>query len=133
MNVQRPRRSGALLTTFHVEWFSRGADNGTTGRGGETDGFLGDSKATTAGQENPGCMRSKCAWGCFLALAIIGGIFVLLGIVVILMGEGLLEEKILESMALTPGSPAIDAGAPGCLPTDQRGVWRHGPCDIGAY
>ena len=42
---------------------------------------------------------------------------------------------------LLPGSPAIDAGnpaAPGsggnaCLLTDQRGVTRNGPCDIGAY
>jgi hypothetical protein len=38
-----------------------------------------------------------------------------------------------DTMALRAGSPAIDAGAAGCLPTDQRGVARQGPCDIGAY
>lgn len=37
------------------------------------------------------------------------------------------------TMALMPGSPAIDAGAPGCPPTDQRGVPREGTCDIGAF
>jgi hypothetical protein len=37
--------------------------------------------------------------------------------------------------ALLPGSPAIDRGlAPGLAPaTDQRGVGRHGPPDIGAF
>jgi CSLREA domain-containing protein len=34
--------------------------------------------------------------------------------------------------ALLAGSPAIDGGA-NCPSTDQRGVARHGPCDIGAY
>jgi CSLREA domain-containing protein len=41
-----------------------------------------------------------------------------------------------ETMALLPGSPAIDAGSnSGCPATDQRGVPRpQGPaCDIGAY
>jgi hypothetical protein len=38
-----------------------------------------------------------------------------------------------ETMALWPGSPAIDAGATGCPPIDQRGVPRNGNCDIGAY
>ena len=40
-----------------------------------------------------------------------------------------------QTIALLPGSPAIDAGGPGCPPTDQRGVSRpHGAaCDIGAY
>jgi hypothetical protein len=51
-----------------------------------------------------------------------------------------------ETMALPPGSPAVDAGNPsGCtdgaghlLTTDQRGMPRHdredtGGCDIGAY
>ena len=49
----------------------------------------------------------------------------------------------IETMALLPGSPAVDAGDPGapgsggtaCAATDQRGVRRpKGPrCDIGAY
>jgi hypothetical protein len=43
-----------------------------------------------------------------------------------------------QTMALMPGSPAIDHGgtaANGCPPTDQRGVTRpQGPvCDIGAF
>jgi predicted outer membrane repeat protein len=38
-----------------------------------------------------------------------------------------------QTMALQPGSPAIDAG-PTCAPVDQRGFPRNvGPCDIGAY
>jgi hypothetical protein len=43
-----------------------------------------------------------------------------------------------ETMALAPGSPAIDrvpASGAGCPPTDQRGVARPqgGACDIGAF
>ena len=40
-----------------------------------------------------------------------------------------------QTIALVPGSPAIDAGAATCVPTDQRGVTRpQGPaCDIGAF
>jgi predicted outer membrane repeat protein len=41
-----------------------------------------------------------------------------------------------QTMALLPGSPAINAGAdPGCPATDQRGVARPqgAHCDIGAY
>lgn len=40
------------------------------------------------------------------------------------------------TLALLPGSPAIDAGANSqCPPTDERGVSRpqHSVCDIGAY
>ena len=37
-------------------------------------------------------------------------------------------------MAITPGSPAIDAGtSAGAPPTDQRGYARVGAVDIGAY
>lgn len=38
-----------------------------------------------------------------------------------------------KTMALRPGSPAIDAGTGDCAATDQRDVARQGPCDIGAY
>ncbi|TGO03248.1 hypothetical protein PN36_10355 [Candidatus Thiomargarita nelsonii] len=39
-----------------------------------------------------------------------------------------------QTYALLTGSPAIDAGTnDGCPNTDQRGVTRHGTCDIGAY
>lgn len=37
------------------------------------------------------------------------------------------------TMALSAGSPAINAGAVGCPATDQRGETREGNCDIGAY
>ncbi len=39
-----------------------------------------------------------------------------------------------QTMALKAGSPAIDA-VQFCPPpkTDQRGVKRQGPCDVGAY
>jgi hypothetical protein len=37
-----------------------------------------------------------------------------------------------QTHALSPGSPAIDAGE-GCAATDQRGAPRSTPCDIGAY
>ena len=36
------------------------------------------------------------------------------------------------TMALLPGSPAIDTGD-SCPDTDQRGEPRDGPCDVGAY
>jgi CSLREA domain-containing protein len=36
--------------------------------------------------------------------------------------------------ALQTNSPAINAGNPAtCEPTDQRGLYRDGPCDIGAF
>jgi hypothetical protein len=38
------------------------------------------------------------------------------------------------TIALIPGSPAIDAGNPATCPNvDQRGLARQGICDIGAY
>jgi hypothetical protein len=40
-----------------------------------------------------------------------------------------------QTMALLPGSPAIDAGTVTCVPADQRGVTRPqgAACEIGAY
>jgi hypothetical protein len=38
-----------------------------------------------------------------------------------------------QTFALRAGSPAIDAGGPGCPPHDQRGFGRRGRCDIGSY
>ena len=35
--------------------------------------------------------------------------------------------------SLRSGSPAINAGGPGCPPRDQRGFRRRGRCDIGAF
>jgi len=37
-----------------------------------------------------------------------------------------------QTIPLLAGSPAIDAGE-GCSPTDQRGLPRKGPCDLGAF
>jgi hypothetical protein len=38
-----------------------------------------------------------------------------------------------QTIPLRAGSPAIDAGGPGCPPHDQRGFGRRGHCDIGAF
>ena len=39
-----------------------------------------------------------------------------------------------KTIALLPGSPAIDASSTNCPATDQRGVTRSSPnCDIGAF
>lgn len=38
-----------------------------------------------------------------------------------------------KTMALLPGSPAIDNSAPTCSSFDQRGAERTGTCDKGAY
>ncbi len=38
-----------------------------------------------------------------------------------------------ETMALGVGSPAINTGAAGCPPADQRGATRYFGCDIGAF
>ena len=37
-----------------------------------------------------------------------------------------------QTIPLLAGSPAIDTGD-GCSPTDQRGMSRNGPCDLGAF
>jgi hypothetical protein len=38
-----------------------------------------------------------------------------------------------DTHALGAGSAAMDGGGPGCPASDQRGVARVGPCDIGAF
>ena len=38
-----------------------------------------------------------------------------------------------QTIPLRAGSPAIDAGGPGCPSHDQRGFGRRGRCDIGAF
>jgi fibronectin-binding autotransporter adhesin len=38
-----------------------------------------------------------------------------------------------QTIALRAGSPAINAGGPGCPRHDQRGYGRRGRCDIGAF
>jgi len=37
------------------------------------------------------------------------------------------------TMALSPGSPAIGKGGTSCPDTDERGVKRKNPCDVGAF
>jgi hypothetical protein len=42
--------------------------------------------------------------------------------------------QVIQTMALLPDSPAIDAGDDAtCEPSDQRGQSREGTCDIGAF
>ncbi|MGZ4779144.1 MAG: FG-GAP-like repeat-containing protein, partial [Thermoanaerobaculia bacterium] len=38
-----------------------------------------------------------------------------------------------QTIPLTAGSPAINHGTANCPPADQRGVFRDGPCDSGAF
>jgi len=58
-------------------------------------------------KESPGCCHSKHTKNCCIATGVFGAIFLLLGVIILLMGKGLLEEAILKSMALTPGSSRL--------------------------
>ncbi len=83
----------------------------------ESDAFLGDvakSGADAGADSEEGCMRSKGCFGCCVALGVVGALLVALGVVVVIIGPDLLEEKILESMALTPGG-------------DRTESWLHPP------
>ena len=54
-----------------------------------------------------GCCHSNHTKNCCFASSMCGAILLLLGVVVLLMGRGFLEEAILKSMALTPGSDRL--------------------------
>ena len=73
----------------------------------ETDGFL--RPKVVSGKRSQGCCYSKATWNCCIATGVFGGIFVLLGIIVIIAGEGYLEKKIISSMALTEGSSRTES------------------------
>ena len=61
---------------------------------GESDAFLGGGSKGAAGSSGGdgcgGCMRSKGCCGCCVVLAIVGVLFVALGIVVIVIGPDML-------------------------------------------
>ena len=54
-----------------------------------------------------GCCHSRPTRYCCLATAVLGCLVLVLGIVVLVAGEGLLEGAILKSMALHPGSDRL--------------------------
>ena len=68
----------------------------------ESDGFLRPKVA-----EQSGCWNSKYTKICCIATSAFAVFFLVLGIVVLLMGEGILEKYIHESMALTPGGARL--------------------------
>ena len=74
----------------------------------ETDGFLGTNKVSKP-QRNSGCCRSNGTKICCIITGVIGAVFLVIGIVALILGEGYLEHKILQSMALTPGSDRFDS------------------------
>ena len=64
--------------------------------------FTNDTKT----KENPppsGCCRSKHTKNCCIATGVFGGIFLVLGVVVMLSAGPMLEAMILKSMALIEG------------------------------
>ena len=69
----------------------------------ETDGFL---RPKAEVKQPRGCCS---LWNCCIATGVFGGIFLLLGIVILLGGESFLEQKIISSMALTEGSARTES------------------------
>ncbi len=84
----------------------------------ESAAFLGGPSKVgnldDGGDGGGGCMRSSCCRCCCVLSGLVGVVLVAVGLVAILMGPGLLEDKILESMALTPGG-------------DRTESWLHPP------
>ena len=84
---------------------------------GETDTFISGTAAKPAPTavdskknkyedegDDDGCCHKKATFGCCVATAVFGVIFVALGLMALFLGKPMLEESILKSMALTPGS-----------------------------
>ena len=57
----------------------------------------------------PGCCRSPHTRRCCLISAGLGSVFLLTGLVVLVAGPGMLEKKILQTMALAPGSDRLQS------------------------
>ena len=76
---------------------------------GETNGFLRPKVIQPSSKPPTGCCHSKHTWNCCVATGVFGFIFLLLGIIVLTAGEGFLEAKILDSMALTEGSSRTES------------------------
>ena len=64
-------------------------------------------KASPSSKPPQGCCHSKGTWNCCVATAVFGVIFLVLGIVVLLVGEPLLEQKVEDSMAIEPNSDRL--------------------------
>ncbi len=75
----------------------------------ENETFLDGTKKPEPPSTSSSCCRSKHTFNCCIATAVIGGLFILLGLVAVLAGRGMLEEKILQSMALAPGSDRLES------------------------
>eukprot|EP00095_Tigriopus_kingsejongensis_P003740 maker-scaffold1209_size55568-snap-gene-0.8 protein:Tk03740 transcript:maker-scaffold1209_size55568-snap-gene-0.8-mRNA-1 annotation:"scavenger receptor class b member 1-like" len=80
---------------------------GTPKLGEESQAFITPKTKLVAPRN--GCCHSKHTSRCCMATGVIGILFVILGIVVLLMGEGLLREKIVSSMALAEGSDRLQS------------------------
>merc|ERR1712123_350008 len=57
----------------------------------------------------PGCCQSPRTRRCCLVSAGLGSVFLLTGLVVLVAGPGMLEKKILQTMALAPGSDRLQS------------------------
>ena len=66
-------------------------------------------QVSTSSKPPQGCCHSKHTWNCCVATAVFGVLFLVLGIVVLLAGEPLLEKKVEESMAIAPNSDRLDS------------------------
>ncbi len=79
----------------------------------ENDGFLGGSKPIKVAEgergDSRGCLRSRGCLVCALVTGFIGILCIVMGFVMIFLGEGIIERKVLESMALTPGSDRTES------------------------
>ena len=63
-----------------------------------------DEKKTKEEPVAAGCCRSKHTKNCCIATGIFGGLFLILGVVVMLTGKSFLEKKIKNSLFLGEGS-----------------------------
>ena len=73
----------------------------------ENHTFIGSSVKVE--QPQRGCCRSPHTRNCCIATAVFGVIFVILGIVIIAIGQGVLEGMIQDSMALEEGSDRMES------------------------
>jgi len=67
----------------------------------------GEKRDTRKGGVPPGCCASAHTRRCCLASGVIGGFLVILGLLLLVGGKDYLREKILKSMALSPGSKRL--------------------------
>jgi len=64
-------------------------------------------KPGMAGKGSPGCCSSPHTRRCCIVTTVFGGIFALIGILLLVGGKDFVAEKILKSMALSPGSKRL--------------------------